>query len=97
MAQNFKETAHLNTDRKKYESNYDKIFNNKKEEKAMKPSDLKKGFVTSIRVNEEISDMLRDQGLSPQKILDDKINELFYLEIKNGEVVIVDPVLGENL
>lgn len=31
MAQTFKETAHLNIDREKYEENYDRIFGNKSE------------------------------------------------------------------
>lgn len=30
MAREFKETAHLNTNKKKYESSYDRIFNKKK-------------------------------------------------------------------
>ena len=63
----------------------------------MNPSDLKKDHVSSVRINVEIYDMLRDIGLTPQKILDDKINSLFYIAIKNGEVEIVDPVIGESL
>ena len=62
----------------------------------MNPSDLKKDHVSSVRINVEIYDMLRDIGLTPQKILDDKINSLFYIAIKNGEVEIVDPVIGER-
>ena len=62
----------------------------------MNPSDLKKDHVSSVRINVEIYDMLRDIGLTPQKILDDRINSLFYVAIKNGEVEIVDPIIGER-
>ena len=47
MGQTFRETAHLNIDKKKYEENYDKIFNkktkHKKEKKTKKeqPKDKK--------------------------------------------------------
>ena len=34
MAMEFKEVAHLRTDKKKFDENYDKIFGKKKEKKA---------------------------------------------------------------
>lgn len=37
MAQNFKETAHLNTNKKKYDKSYDRIFNKIKKEVAVGP------------------------------------------------------------
>ena len=43
---------------------------------------ITKDKVKSIRINEEVFQELEKLGLSPQKIIDQKIAELFKIEVK---------------
>lgn len=47
----------------------------------MKASDLSKDAVFSGRINGEIKEMLKNRGISIQKIIDDYINENIKVEI----------------
>lgn len=56
MAQSFKEISHLRTNKKKYNSNYDKIFGknkNKKEKKDKKVTKDNKDIADNKKGNED--------------------------------------------
>ena len=42
MARNFKETAHLNTDKKKYDEGWERIFGKNKKKRQKEEKDIKK-------------------------------------------------------
>ena len=47
----------------------------------MKPSELPKDKRDSVRINKEIDKVLREKGLSVQKILDKALNAFFDVKI----------------
>ncbi len=51
----------------------------------MKASSLKKNATRSVRINDEILEILESMGTSVQKLLDEKLDELIEVEIKGDE------------
>ena len=51
----------------------------------MKASSLKKNATRSVRINDEILEILDSMGTSVQKLLDEKLDELIEVEIKSDE------------
>jgi len=41
----------------------------------MKPSELRKDAVTCVRINAKIKEVLKTKGKTPQKIVDEYVNE----------------------
>lgn len=46
----------------------------------MKPSELPKNKITSIRINDQIKKQLLDEGITPQQIIDQFIDAKFEVE-----------------
>lgn len=42
----------------------------------MKPSEMKKDKNITVRVNSKVKDYLKTEGISPQKLFDEKIDEI---------------------
>jgi len=47
----------------------------------IRAKDLDKNTPKSVRVNDEILKLIKDKGLTVQKIFDDKLDELFNVEV----------------
>lgn len=75
MAQSFKETAHLKTDLKKYNENYDKIFGKKKKDS---PKEIT--VSSSIQESKRERDIVLDPGMEYMR---EKIFNLVNKEIIN--------------